>query len=96
MRILLDTHYLIWSFTNPERVPTKVVANLLSDENDVFYSQVSLWEMSIKLNSRKLILKGVTPEKLYDEIDQGHFSCLYLKKEPPKRPAILFYRSSLR
>jgi len=88
MRILLDTHYLIWSFTNPEKLPSWAAEVLVSGDIDVFYSQASLWEISIKFNSGKLILDGMTPEELYEEIEMSHFQCLPLRNED----LISFYR----
>lgn len=48
MRLLLDTHILIWSVREKLRVPTAHAA-LLSDERNVpVFSVVSLWEIAIK------------------------------------------------
>ena len=88
MRILLDTHYLIWSFTNPEMFGPEMAAALVSQDNEVFYSQISLWEISIKFNSGKLVLKGMGPEELYEEIESSHFECLELRN----RDLISFYK----
>lgn len=81
MKILVDTHFLIWSFTNPEKINPSIAAQLISDQNDIFYSQASLWEISIKYNSGRLVLKGMSPEELFEEIDTSYFSCLMLKNE---------------
>lgn len=88
MKILVDTHYLIWSFSNPEKLPGWVVELLVSDEVEVFYSQASLWDISIKFNSGKLILDGMTPEELYEELELSHFQCLPFLNED----LISFYR----
>jgi PIN domain nuclease of toxin-antitoxin system len=88
MKILLDTHYLIWSFTNPEKLPQWTVKILVSEDVEVYYSQASLWEISIKFNSGKLVLDGMTPEDLYEEIEMSHFQCLSLRNED----LISFYR----
>lgn len=81
MKILLDTHYLIWSFTNPEKLPQWAADLLVSDESEVFFSQASLWEIAIKFNAGKLVLKGMTAEELYEEIEMSHFQCLPLRNE---------------
>jgi PIN domain nuclease of toxin-antitoxin system len=78
---LLWSAYLIWSFTNPEKLPQWAADLLVSDESEVFFSQASLWEISIKFNSGKLVLKGMTPEELYEEIEMSHFQCLPLLNE---------------
>jgi PIN domain nuclease of toxin-antitoxin system len=69
IKILLDTHDLIWSFINPEKLPQWAADLLVSEDSEVFFSQASLWEISIKFNSGKLVLKGMTPEELYEEIE---------------------------
>ena len=81
MKILLDTHYLIWSFTNPEKLPQGTAELLMAEENEIFFSQASLWEISIKFNLGKLVLMGITPEKLYNEIKLSYFQCLLLQNE---------------
>jgi PIN domain nuclease of toxin-antitoxin system len=81
VRILLDTHYLIWSFTNPEKIDSGVALALVDDSNQIFYSQVSLWEISIKFNTGKLVLNGMRPEEFYDEIEQSHFECKRLEND---------------
>lgn len=81
MRILADTHFLIWSFTNPEKISTSIAEQLTSELNQIFFSQASLWEISIKYNSGRLVLNGMSPEELFEEIDTSHFSCLPLRNE---------------
>lgn len=81
MKILLDTHFLIWSFTNPEKIAPSIAEHLTSDLNEVFYSQASLWEISIKYNLGSLVLNGMSPEEMFEEIDTSHFYCLRLGNE---------------
>lgn len=88
MKILVDTHFLIWSFTNPEKIRPSIAEQLVSDQNEIYYSQASLWEISIKHNSGRLVLKGMSPEELHYEIELSYFSCLPLKNEE----LISFYR----
>ena len=68
MKILLDTHYLLWVFIDTSKISQSVYHKLLADENEVFYSQASLWEISIKFNMGKLSLKGMKPEEFYEEV----------------------------
>jgi PIN domain nuclease of toxin-antitoxin system len=75
MNILLDTHYLLWSFIDTSKINKNIYEALLSDENEVFYSQASLWEISIKYNLGKLVLKGLSPEELYTEIENSYMKC---------------------
>ena len=48
MNILLDTHILLWALTNDERLPIKARELILNNENNIFYSIASIWEIEIK------------------------------------------------
>ena len=48
MRLLLDTHILIWAATEPERL-SRTASSLIEDvDNETVFSAVSLWEIAIK------------------------------------------------
>ncbi|MFZ1108777.1 MAG: type II toxin-antitoxin system VapC family toxin [Rhodomicrobium sp.] len=48
MKVLLDTHLLLWAAGQPEKLPPET-RNLLEDpETDVVFSVASLWEIAIK------------------------------------------------
>lgn len=48
MKILADTHILLWASDHPERLP-KAARLLLSDSgNDLFFSPMSIWEVAVK------------------------------------------------
>ncbi len=48
MRVLLDTHILIWALTNNSLLPEKAKRIIVDFDNDIYYSIVSLWEIEIK------------------------------------------------
>ncbi len=53
MRLLLDTNALLWALANIPRIePVRDL--LLADENEVFVSAVSWWEIAIKARLGKL------------------------------------------
>jgi len=47
----------------------------LSDENEIFYSQASFREISIKYIMGKLVLIGMSPEDFYQEIKNSYLKC---------------------
>lgn len=48
MRLLLDTHILLWAASAPHKLPKKI-RNLIEDQsNDLYFSAASLWEIVIK------------------------------------------------
>ena len=54
MKILLDTHVLIWISENNKRLDKKFVTEIMDGRNDVYFSIASLWEISIKKNLGKI------------------------------------------
>lgn len=48
MRLLLDTHLLLWALAEPSRLDTKTKAALEDPSNEVLFSAASLWEIAIK------------------------------------------------
>lgn len=48
MRILLDTHILLWALSNDRRLPGKARNLIENEENEIYYSIISLWEVEIK------------------------------------------------
>jgi PIN domain nuclease of toxin-antitoxin system len=53
MRILLDTHVLIWAITTPERLGPQARAAVLDAENQILFSAASIWEIAIKAALRR-------------------------------------------
>lgn len=53
-RLLLDTHLLLWWLSDDSRLPAEVLERVLAPESEVFVSQVSLWELAIKLSIGRL------------------------------------------
>lgn len=56
MKLLLDTHALLWSATDPERLEPGARDAIEDGANEVFVSVVSAWEIAIKQSLRKLEL----------------------------------------
>lgn len=54
MKLLLDTHILIWAAISPEKLPSEV-RNLIEDlTNIVYFSAASPWEIAIKYSLNRL------------------------------------------
>ncbi len=50
MKLLLDTHLLLWAASEPKRL-SKAAHGLLEDvNNELLFSAASLWEIAIKRN----------------------------------------------
>jgi len=62
MRYLLDTHAILWWRQDDPRLPHRIDAVLQSPENEILFSQVSLWEIAIKRSLGRLKLEGSLEE----------------------------------
>jgi len=48
VKLLLDTHLLLWAAGAPERLSAEARALIAAPENELFFSAASLWEIAIK------------------------------------------------
>ena len=54
MKLLIDTHILLWWLNDDEKLPEKAKQLIKQPENDVYVSHISLWEIQIKIMIGKL------------------------------------------
>ena len=48
MRLLLDTHILLWALSDDAQLSEKARKLILNEENEVYYSIASIWEIQMK------------------------------------------------
>ena len=48
MKLLLDTHLLLWAAGDPRRLSKQVRTLIDNPDNDLLFSAASLWEVAIK------------------------------------------------
>jgi PIN domain nuclease of toxin-antitoxin system len=53
MKLLLDTHLLLWAAHKPERLSKTARALIASPENELLFSAASFWEIAIKQGLRR-------------------------------------------
>ncbi len=80
MRLLLDTHLLLWTLSEPRRIGRKALA--LIDRSDVYVSAASIWEISIKAAQGKL---KATPGLVLKSVEPAGFSLLAIQAEHAAR-----------
>lgn len=79
MRFLLDTHCFLWAISNSNLLSKKAVKLIENQENEIFLSSASVWEIFIKYSIGKLYLKK-DPEKLIlEEMQIGNYKSLEVK-----------------
>jgi PIN domain nuclease of toxin-antitoxin system len=64
MKILLDTHLLVWLVGASDRLPAVAQQVIQDADNEIFFSSASIWELSIKYASGKLGIE-LPPRMLY-------------------------------
>ena len=67
MKILLDTHVLLWAIAEPARLSRKARRILLDEETELVLSVASILEIQLKRRARKLRLPedpGFLPQHL--------------------------------
>ena len=52
MRLLLDTHFLLWLAEGSPRLPSSLIEMVENPENQLFFSVASIWEIAIKVGRR--------------------------------------------
>lgn len=53
MRLLLDTHLLLWAVASSGRLSPEIRSWIEDPQNDVHYSAASVWEIAIKNTLRR-------------------------------------------
>jgi len=48
VKLLLDTHILLWWLTEPQKLGKKIDASIADISNEVWISVATIWELSIK------------------------------------------------
>jgi PIN domain nuclease of toxin-antitoxin system len=80
MRLLCDTHLLIWAADNSRFLP-KAAREILNDpENDLFFSAISIWEVAIK-NGLQQAGFNVQPRALRRGLVENGYSELAFSSE---------------
>jgi PIN domain nuclease of toxin-antitoxin system len=81
MKVLVDTHTFIWDIIADHRSSAKAKQVLRSDEHELFFSLVSLWEIAIKIKTGKLNTIGSSVAYIRDEMDAYGMSLLPIRYE---------------
>lgn len=66
MKVLLDTHALLWALEGGERLSSKARELIGSEANEVLVSVVSAWEIAVKRAQGKLSVPDDLPEAIAD------------------------------
>ena len=56
MKLLLDTHILLWSLLEPEQLRYNLIRELENPANQLWLSPISLWEIMILVEKGRVVL----------------------------------------
>ncbi len=75
MKVLADTHIILWALTGNEKLSKEATKILTDPANDLYCSVASIWEVTIKHMARpdKILMNGST---LAQEAQQAGFLLL--------------------
>lgn len=76
MRLLLDTHALLFWVYDPPRLGVRALGALSNRDNQVYWSVASSWEVAIKVGLGKLVLDGPVAEVIPSELLRHGFTLL--------------------
>lgn len=54
MRLLLDTHIWIWSYSEAHKLSSNVTREITNPENERYLSAISIWETIVLLEKRRI------------------------------------------
>ena len=77
MRLLLDTHVVLWWLADDPSLGSAARAAIADSRAEVFVSAASVWEVAIKRELGKL----TAPDDLLVQLDGQRFECLPLTAE---------------
>ena len=90
MKLLLDTHLLLWAAGSPERLSAAARTLLEDPKNELLFSAASLWEIAIKcglgrsdfqVNAR--VLRRGLLDNGYQELPIGSEHAVFIDSLPP-------------
>lgn len=81
MRLLLDTHAFLWWVLDDSQLSQTARAAIHDSENDLFFSAVSSWEISIKASLGKLALPKRPDQFFQRQLAKNRFELLPITVE---------------
>lgn len=90
MKLLLDTHLLLWAAGAPDRLSAEARALLSAPEHEVWFSAASVWEVAIKCGlgradfqvNPRLLRRGLL-DNGYHELPVGSEHAVAIDSLPP-------------
>jgi PIN domain nuclease of toxin-antitoxin system len=81
MKYLLDTHTFLWSIYKTEELSKRTIGIIKNEDNEIFVSTISLWEIAIKVRLNKLELHGIHIKELPGIIEKMDYEIVDMQTE---------------
>lgn len=81
MNILIDTHIFLWLFGQSNKISINVLNLLRNQNNSVYFSAASSWEIAIKYGNGKLQLPEKPEVFIPDRMKKANFKPLEITHE---------------
>ena len=80
MKLLLDTHIIIWLYEGNKKLSAKAREMIIDNKNKIYFSSLAIFEIELKHknNPEKMPYSG---EEIRDFCFEGEFTCLRLELE---------------
>ena len=89
MRVLLDTHTLLWWFSDDEALPRKARKMMADTKNTLLVSAASAWEIATKVRLGKLAGAEELAADFLAHLERGGFSSLSITSQHAIRAGLL-------
>ena len=76
MKYLLDTHAFLWFVTDDDKLSSNARSIIKNSNNEVYFSAVSAWEMSIKVRLGRLTIEEALEPFIIKQLAENNFSTL--------------------
>ena len=88
MKILLDTHMLLWAFTNDPSLSPDAIELISNNDNEIFYSTISTWEIALKHSLHPDMLP-IDEKSFVEYCDKSGFNSIVLTNTHVQALALL-------
>ena len=76
MKYLLDTHAFLWFVSEDSKLSSKARSIIKNSNNEVYFSAVSAWELSIKIRLGRLTIEEDLEPFIIKQLAENNFSTL--------------------
>lgn len=91
MKVLLDTHVLLWAASEPARIPKRARLLIEDPDNEILFSAANLWEIAIKRSLGRedfrvdpRVLRRALLDNGYEELPITSEHVIHIDQLPPK------------